>query len=91
MGLAMIINNAATEFPGSVVDTQALSQAFKTLGFAVEVKEDCTYMVLSNKIKMFQMCSLTINLFPIHLGFVFISTLVWTDEYAYCIPKPYPT
>ncbi len=48
MGLAVIVNNVANEQPGSVVDTQALSQAYRTLGFQVQLKENCSKKVRTN-------------------------------------------
>ncbi len=41
MGQAVIINNVASEYPGTRVDAEALEEAFETIGFSVGVYSDC--------------------------------------------------
>ena len=40
-GDAVIINNVATEFPGSMVDVEALRDVFHQMGLDVQVHKDC--------------------------------------------------
>ena len=41
MGQAIIINNVATEMPGSLADVEALQAAYKDVGFDVYSYCDC--------------------------------------------------
>ena len=45
MGHAVIINNVASEFPGTRVDAAALKETFKTMAFTVRVETDCNLQV----------------------------------------------
>ena len=42
LGHAVIVNNVATEMPGSMHDVRALQRAYETVGFQVHVHTDCT-------------------------------------------------
>ena len=46
MGHAVIINNVASEMCGSNEDVKALKEAYKTVGYEVQVHKDCTAQVL---------------------------------------------
>ncbi len=41
MGYAVIINNVASEFPGTEADVAALQETYETMGFTVRVESDC--------------------------------------------------
>ena len=45
LGHAVIINNIASEMPGSKVDLEALKEAYVTIGFNVQIHSDCTAQV----------------------------------------------
>ena len=45
LGHAVIVNNIASELPGSKVDVEALKDAYETVGFDVQVHEDCSAQV----------------------------------------------
>ena len=45
LGHAVIINNIASEMPGSKEDVKALTEAYETVGFEVQVHENCTAQV----------------------------------------------
>ena len=45
LGHAVIINNVASEMPGSNEDVKVLKEAYKTVGFEVQVHENCTAQV----------------------------------------------
>ena len=45
LGHAVIINNIAHEMPGSKVDVEALKEAYQTVGFEVQIHENCTAQV----------------------------------------------
>ena len=45
LGHAVIINNVASEMPGSNEDVKALKQTYQTVGFEVHVHENCTAQV----------------------------------------------
>ena len=45
LGHAVIINNVASEVPGSNEDVKALKEAYQTVGFEVQVHENCTAQV----------------------------------------------
>ena len=45
LGHAVIINNVASEMPGSNEDVKALKDAYETVWFEVEVHENCTAQV----------------------------------------------
>ena len=45
LGHAVIINNIASEIPGSNEDVKALKQSCQTVGFEVQVHENCTAQV----------------------------------------------
>ena len=47
LGHAVIINNIASEMPGSKEDVKALYKAYKTVGFDVQVEENLTEQVLN--------------------------------------------
>ena len=47
LGHAVIINNIASEIPGSYEDVKALKEAYKTVGFDVQVHENLTEQVLT--------------------------------------------
>ena len=42
LGHAVIINNIASEMPGSNEDVKALKEAYQAVGFDVQVHENCT-------------------------------------------------
>ena len=46
LGHAVIINNIASEMPGSNEDVNALKEAYQTVGFEVQVHENCSAQVL---------------------------------------------
>ena len=48
LGHAVIINNVASEMPGSKEDVKALREAYETVGFQVHVHENCTAQVCSS-------------------------------------------
>ena len=52
LGDAIIVNNTASEIPGSNEDVKALRDAYNTVGFDVKVYEDCDARVfmMFNKI-----------------------------------------
>ena len=45
LGHAVIINNIAHEMPGSIVDVEALKDAYTTVGFDVQIHENCSAQV----------------------------------------------
>ena len=45
LGHAVIINNVHSEIPGSQVDVGLLTECYKTVGFNVQVHEDCDTQV----------------------------------------------
>ena len=45
LGHAIIINNIASEMPGSKEDVKALTEAYQTVGYEVQVHENCTAKV----------------------------------------------
>ena len=45
LGHAIIINNIASEMPGSMEDVKALAEAYQTVGYEVQVHENCTAKV----------------------------------------------
>ena len=45
LGHAVIINNVASEMPGSNEDVKALKQTCQTVGFNVQVHDNCTAQV----------------------------------------------
>ena len=45
LGHAVIVNNIAHEMPGSKVDVEALKEAYQTVGFQVQIHENCTAQV----------------------------------------------
>ena len=47
LGHAVIINNIASEMPGSKEDVKALKDAYETVGFEVQVHENCTAQVFT--------------------------------------------
>ena len=47
LGHAVIINNIASEIPGSIEDVKALKKAYHTVGFDVQVHENLTEQVLN--------------------------------------------
>ena len=49
LGHAVILNNIASELPGSRLDVEALKNAYETVGFDVQVHEDCSAQVSSNR------------------------------------------
>ncbi len=51
MGHAIVINNVATQYPGSRKDTDALVEAYKTMNFEVHLYENCDDSVRPSKIK----------------------------------------
>ena len=46
LGHAVIINNIASEMPGSNEDVKALREAYETVGFEVQVHENLTEQVI---------------------------------------------
>ena len=51
LGHAVIVNNVASEMPGSLRDVEALKAAYKTIGFDVQVHNDCGEKVPSLQTK----------------------------------------
>ena len=47
LGHAVIINNIASEMPGSNEDVKALKESYETVGYQVQVHENCTEQVLT--------------------------------------------
>ena len=45
LGHAVIINNVASEMPGSNEDVKALTEAYNTMGFEVQVHKNCIAQV----------------------------------------------
>ena len=45
MGHALIVNNVEMELKGSIVDVEAMSSAFKQVGFQVRIEKNCTKFV----------------------------------------------
>ena len=43
LGHAVIINNIASEMTGSLRDVEALKAAYETVGFDVQVHNDCNF------------------------------------------------
>ena len=41
LGHAVIVNNVATEFPGSMADVEALHNVYHQMGLEVRVHKDC--------------------------------------------------
>ena len=54
LGHAIIVNNIATEFPGSKKDVEALKEAYEEVGYEVQVKEDCTGKACIDEIKYYK-------------------------------------
>ena len=42
MGHALIVNNVEMELKGSMADVEAMSSAFKQIGFQVRIEKNCT-------------------------------------------------
>ena len=59
LGHAVIINNIASEMPGSNEDVKALKDAYETVGFDVQVHENCSVQVSSNFLWLFKHCLTT--------------------------------
>ena len=51
LGHAVIVKNITSELPGSKVDVEALRDAYDTVGFEVQVHEDCSIQVKSSEEK----------------------------------------
>ena len=49
LGHAVIVNNIASELPGSKVDVEALKDAYETVGFDVQVHDDFSAQVCSER------------------------------------------
>ena len=49
LGHAVIINNIASEMPGSKEDVKALKDAYETVGFEVQVHENCSVIVSAGR------------------------------------------
>ena len=49
LGHAVIINNIASEMPGSKEDVKALKDAYETVGFEVQVHENCSVIVSTGR------------------------------------------
>ena len=45
LGHAVIINNIAKEIPGTNEDVKALKEAYKTVGFEVQIHQNCSVQV----------------------------------------------
>ncbi len=45
LGVAVVINNVASQYPGSRKDTNGLVEAYKKMKFEVHLFEDCDDMV----------------------------------------------
>ena len=45
LGHAVIVNNVASEMPGSNEDVEALKATYQTIGFDVQVHSDCDAQV----------------------------------------------
>ena len=45
LGHAIILNNIASEMPGFLRDVEVLKAAYKTIGFDVQVHNDCSAQV----------------------------------------------
>ena len=45
LGHAIIINNIASEMPGTNEDVKALTEAYETVGFEVQVHQNCSVQV----------------------------------------------
>ena len=45
LGHAIIVNNVASEMPGSNEDVKALKESYETVGFDVQVHNDCDAQV----------------------------------------------
>ena len=56
LGHAVIINNIASEMPGSKEDVKALKDAYKTVGFDVQVHENCAVQVSCNFLWLSEHC-----------------------------------
>ena len=52
LGHAIIVNNIASEMPGSLRDVDALKEAYETVGFDVQVHNDCGEKVLYGCLKV---------------------------------------
>ena len=48
LGHAVIINNIASEMPGSNKDVKALKEAYAAVGYEVQVHENCSVQVSNN-------------------------------------------
>ena len=49
LGHAVIINNIASKMPGSKEDVKALKDAYETVGFEVQVHENCSVIVSTGR------------------------------------------
>ena len=45
LGHAVIINNVHSQIPGSQIDVELLEECYKTVGFYVQVHQDCDTQV----------------------------------------------
>ena len=54
LGHAVIVNNIATEMPGSLRDVEALVAAYKTIGFDVKIHNDCSAQVIFRTIVLLE-------------------------------------
>ena len=48
MGHAVIVNNVASEFPGTTMDSALLQETFRMIGFKVTMESNCSGMVSPN-------------------------------------------
>ena len=61
LGHAVIINNIASEMPGSNEDVKALKESYETVGYQVQVHENCSVQVSNYLFSLFENYN-TINL-----------------------------
>ena len=62
LGHAVIINNIASEMHGSNEDVKALKESYQTVGFEVQVHENCSVQVSKIVCDCLRLCSLFVVL-----------------------------
>ena len=57
LGHAVIVNNVATEFPGSMADVEALHNVYHQMGLEVQVYKDCDQNVSDVTLPLVTSCT----------------------------------
>ena len=85
LGHAVIINNIASEMPGSNEDVKALKEAYETVGFEVQVHENCTAKVWMNCQKTHAVKKHSFDLTLVKLNLIFFLIHPWYNFLELCV------